>query len=411
VARAAGDAPRSERPRTCDLLLDGTAAGYNAGYAAAAPILRKVLANFGNGMSTEEQLHFHYITDVTAMRLWESDRWEELSTTHLQLARETGALSEMPLALTSRTFSLLFAGELTAASALADETQAVKEATGSNLASYGALGVAAFRGEEKLATALLGDTLADVNQRGEGIGISFAEWAAAVLYNGLGRYAEALAAAQRATAYRPDQGSLVWMWPELIEAAVRTGSAEIAAGAVDRLTEMAEVSGTDWALGLQARSRALLSSRDEADALFSTSITHLSMTRMRVDLARSHLLYGEWLRRERRRTDARQQLRTAHDMFAGIGVAGFAQRAARELRATGEAARKRSVPVRHEQLTAQEEQIARLARAGLSNPEIGIRLFLSTHTVQYHLRKVFAKLGIVSRGELSHVLREDPAVR
>ena len=195
-----------------------------------------------------------------------------------------------------------------------------------------------------------------------------------------------------------------WAAVELIEAAARNGNSELAVGTCRRLAEMTSASGTDWALGIEARSRALLSGGDTAERLYLESIDRLGRTRIRADLARAHLLYGEWLRRERRRVEARAQLRIAHDMLDTMGMEAFAERARRELQATGETARKRSVATGDEQLTAQEAQIARMARDGLSNPEIGARMFISARTVQYHLRKVFTKLGIESRSQLDRVL-------
>jgi ATP/maltotriose-dependent transcriptional regulator MalT len=377
--------------------------------AAGTPMLLRALATFGDGMSAEEELRWLWLAIVAAMRVWDDDGWEALSARHVRLARGVGALSELPLALTSRTCMLLFAGDLTAAASLAGEAQAVKEATGSNLAPYGALGLAALRGDEAGTLALLEATKDDVTRRGEGAGITFAEWANAVLNNGLGRYPDALAAARRATSYEADLGSMIWPLVELIEAAARSGVTETAAGACERLAVMTDASGTDWALGLQARSQALLSEGEEAERLYRESLARLGRTRMRVDLARAHLLYGEWLRRERRRSDAREQLRMAHGMLEGIGAEAFAERARRELRATGETARRRTLAAGQEDLTAQEARIARLACDGLSNPDIGTRLFISAHTVQYHLRKVFAKLGITSRSQLDRVLPGIPA--
>ena len=365
--------------------------------------MRTAITIFGAGMSAEEQLQRLYLACVTALRVWDDERWDVLSARHVQLARKAGALSELPLALTSRAYMRLFAGDLTGATSLTHEAQAAMGATGSNLAPYGALGVAALRGDEKAAATLLETTMEDVTRRGEGVGITFAEWANAALNNGLGRYQDALTAAQRATSYLDDGGSSIWPMVELIEAATRSGVTDAATDAYGRLAEMTSASRTDWALGLQARSGALLSDGDAAEHLYRESLMLLGRTRLRVDLARAHLLYGEWLRRQRRRSDAREQLRTANGMFEAIGMEGFAERASRELRATGEAARKRT-PAKHEDLTAQEAQIARLARDGLSNPEIGTRLFISAHTVQYHLRKVFAKLGITSRSQLDRVL-------
>jgi DNA-binding CsgD family transcriptional regulator len=244
--------------------------------------------------------------------------------------------------------------------------------------------------------------------RGEGQGLALIDWTSAVLYNGLGRYEDALDAAQRASEH-PEELPFAWGLVELVEAATRSGKAARARDALRRLSETTRASGTDWALGIEARSRALLSDGEDAEGLYRQAIDRLGHTRVRVELARAHLLYGEWLRRERRRMDAREHLRTAHEMFATMGAEGFADRAELELRATGETARKRTVET-SSRLTAQEAQVARLARDGLSNPEIGARLFISRRTVQYHLRKVFTKLDITSRGQLGRVLPSDPNV-
>jgi DNA-binding CsgD family transcriptional regulator len=331
-----------------------------------------------------------------------SDQWA-------RLARESGALSELPLALFSRVYTFLMTGELAAAASTVKEMQTVIEATGSRLAPYGALGLAALRGSQAEASALIEATLRDASARGEGLGISAAGWASAVLGNGLGRYQEALTAAQGASGHHFELGFANWALAELIEAAARSGRSETAAGAYRRLAEMTGASGTDWATGVEARSHALVSEGEQAERLYRESITRLDCTRVRVELARARLLYGEWLRRQRRRSDAREQLRTAHGMLEAMGLEAFAERARRELQATGEIARKRTVITRDEELTAQEAQIARLAREGLSNPEIGARLFLSPRTVQYHLSKVFTKLGISSRGQLEHILPGGPA--
>jgi DNA-binding CsgD family transcriptional regulator len=412
IARAAATAPSPPAPpHATDLLLHGLAAEFNDGYTAGAPVLRRALASFGEGMSADEELRWLWLANVAAMRTWDADRWEALSARYVRLAREVGALSELPLALATRTFMLLFTGDLTAAASLIGETQVITEATGSNLAPYGALGLAALRADEAETTALVHATRDDVTRRGEGVGITFAEWAGAVLHNGLGRYQDALAAARRATSYEADLGSMIWPLPELIEAAARGGMTAVAADACRRLAVLTDASGTDWALGLQARSQALLSEGEEAERRYRRALDLLSRTRLRVDLARAHLLYGEWLRRERRRSDAREQLRTAHGLLEETGAEAFAERARRELRATGETARKRTHAAVDGDLTAQEAQIARLARDGLSNPEIGTRLFISAHTVQYHLRKVFAKLGITSRGQLDRVLPGRPVER
>jgi DNA-binding CsgD family transcriptional regulator len=249
---------------------------------------------------------------------------------------------------------------------------------------------------------LIRTTVSEAEARGEGLAPTITEFLSGTLYLGLGRYDAALAAVGQPERYA-EEGPAIWTLTELIEAAVRSGQPHLAGGALERIVETTRAAGTDWALGIEARSRALLSNADEADSLYREAIERLGRTRLRVDLARAHLLYGEWLRRERRRLDAREQLRTSFEMFNAMGIEAFAGRAERELLATGERVRKRTVETR-EDLTAQETQVARFARDGLSNAKIGERLFISQHTVAYHLRKIFNKLGITSRGELGRVL-------
>ena len=268
---------------------------------------------------------------------------------------------------------------------------------------YAALTLAAFRGHEDDAMRLIQTTASDFTSRGEGMGLTQSQWTTALLYNGLARYEEAFAAADQALEDPHELWFSTWAAVELIEAAGRTGNAEGAIGSLEWLASNTRASGSDWGLGIEARSRALLSHGDATESLYGEAIERLGRTRLRVDLARAHLLYGEWLRRERRRLDAREQLRTALEMFASMGTKAFAARAERELLATGEHVRKRSVEIPDE-LTAQEARVARLAREGLSNAEIGERLFISQHTVAYHLRKVFSKLDITSRNQLSRVL-------
>ncbi|QRP50932.1 LuxR family transcriptional regulator [Amycolatopsis sp. FDAARGOS 1241] len=405
VAQAAGDAPppRHER-RAPDLLLDGLAATIRHGCAAGFPVLREALRGFDSGLTVEEELHWLYLASIVALRIWDDGAWDALSARHLHLARDTGALSELPLALTSRSYLLLFSGDLVAVASLSDEVRAIEELTGSNLAPYGALGLAAFRGDETVARIVIRDAVGDVTSRGEGVGITFAEWATAVLGNGLGHYAEAFEAALRAVEYDHDPGQLVWVLPELIEAAVRSDHHDLALDAHARLATMTSAARTDWALGMQLRGEALLSKGKVAGDLYRESLEHLARTRMRVQLARTHLLYGEWLRRVRRHLDAREHLRTAHTQLDAMGIGAFADRAARELRAAGSPVRKRVDACRFDELTAQEAQIAAMARDGLSNPEIATRLFISARTVQYHLRKVFTKLGVTSRSQLVQAL-------
>jgi DNA-binding CsgD family transcriptional regulator len=404
VARAAAAAPRPPgRPGPPDLLLDGLAALYNQGYAAAVPLLRQALAAADSATPSDEEPHWLWLACVVASHVWDDERWELLSRRYAQLARKMGALAELPLALDRRARPLLFAGELAAAAALLDETRTVEAATGNPPWPYGELSLAAFRGNEASAAALISSIMADVTKRGEGYGITAAEWANSVLGNGLGRPRDAMAAAERATEYPGDMGFSKWALVELVEAAVHSGMTETAAGAYRRLTAMTGPAATDWALGLAARSRALLSDGDEAEDSYREAIDRLDRTRLRVELARAHLVYGEWLRRDNRRADARTQLRTAHEMLDAMGLAAFAERARRELAATGETVRARTAGT-VTALTAQEACIARLARDGRTNAEIGAQLFLSVRTVEWHLRKIFIKLGIGSRRELRTAL-------
>jgi ATP/maltotriose-dependent transcriptional regulator MalT len=269
--------------------------------------------------------------------------------------------------------------------------------------------LAAWRGREPAATTLIEATSREATARDVGRMVNAATSASSVLANGLGRHDAARDAAW--LAFQRDQlGFGPFVVPELAEAASRTGDRALVSAALDWILERTEgtrVAPSEWVLGIQARVRALLSEGDAAEHLYRASIAHLGRTRVRVQLARAHLLYGEWLRRQRRRLDAREQLRTAHDLLEAMGVEGFAERARRELRATGQTARKRTVQT-SEELTAQEALIARLARDGLSNPEIGTRLYISARTVQYHLGKVFAKLDISSRAQLDQALAGDP---
>ena len=313
---------------------------------------------------------------TAASGVWDDQGWGALTDRFVHLCRELGALTELPLALTSRAFLFLFEGKLVAAESVIQEAQAVMTAIGSSLAPYSSLALAAFRGREAEVSALAKAAVQGAAHQGEGWAITAAEWATALLNNGLCHYRKALEAAERATEYREDLGLRTWALVELVEAAARSAADKSAATAYRQLAEMADDSGTDWALGVKARSQALLAIGDEADRLYQESILHLSRARVRSELARAHLVYGEWLRRERRRGEARTQFREAHSMLEEIGMAAFAERARRELWATGETTRKRSVEGQGE-LTAQELQIARLARDGLTNPEIGTRLFIS----------------------------------
>jgi DNA-binding CsgD family transcriptional regulator len=404
VAEAARAAPPAPQPaRTIDLLLDGLANRFTDGYAAGVLPLRQALDAVSRDEGhSEDDIHWLWLACRIAPDLWEDETWHELATRQLQLARDAGALSVLPLAATYRAGVHVHAGEFAAAAALIEEADAITEATGNAPLAYTSLVLAAWRGREAEALELIEASREDAAGRGEGRAITLAEYATAVLYNGLGRYREALAAAQRASEH-DDLGLFGWALIELVEAAARDHEPQLAADALELLSERTGLTGTNWALGIEARSHALLDEGQGAEDLYVEATERLGRCRIKVHLARAHLLYGEWLRRQNRRIDARESLRTAHELFSTMGAEAFAERAARELLATGETARKRTADTRG-QLTAQETQIAELAREGHSNPEIGAQLFISPRTVEYHLHKVFTKLEISSRNELQRVL-------
>jgi DNA-binding CsgD family transcriptional regulator len=406
VSRAARAMPISPHPaRPADLLLDGLAALVTDGPAAAAPALRQATSAFTDAdIPAEKAFRLGRAARIIYQALWEGEGWR-LTMRQVQLARDVGALDQLPFLLVVLAVADVARGDFAAAASLIAETDAVCEATGSHIAPYGAMVLAASVGRQAEAAPLIRAVLEQAPAQGEGAAVTWAHWAAAVLYNGLGQYADALAAAQQARGHRLVHISM-WALPELVEAAVRTGNTGLAGEALDQLSGWTQAGRTDWGLGVEARCRALLSDGEAADRLYREALVRLGRTGMRPDLARARLLYGEWLRRQRRRTDAREQLRAACQMLEAIGMDAFAGRARRELRAAGVIARGRAVSVQAE-LTAQEAQIARLAADGLSNPEIGTRLFLSPRTVQYHLGKVFTKLDITSRTQLSRALSGD----
>jgi DNA-binding CsgD family transcriptional regulator len=390
-----------------DLLISGLALQITDGPSAGVPALKRAVRAFRDAkLATEEVMRWLWLASRSAGFIWDFDGWDALSARQLQAARDAGALSVLPLTLSTRAGVHLFAGELAPAAALVEESGMLSEATATRTVPYAALALAAFRGDADETTRLLQTSETDFTDRGEGMGLTQAQWTCAVLYNGQARYEEAFEVAQQALENPHELWFSTWATVELIEAASRTGNADRASAPLDWLASNTFASGSDWALGIEARSRALLSHSEAAESRYREAIERLSRTRLRVDLARARLVYGEWLRREGRRTDAREQLRTAFDMFTAMGVEAFAGRATRELLATGERVRARSVDT-HEQLTAQETQIARLASGGMSNAEIGARLFISRHTVAYHLRKVFSKLDVSSRNQLARAL---PAV-
>jgi len=413
VARAALGAPPAPQPsRAPDLLLDGLAVLITDGYEAGTPALQPAVAAFRNGdVTLEDELRWFFVACHAAHDLWDDEGWYALSARHLQLARDIGALSVLPLALAQRVGVYLHAGEFRAAASLVEETTAITEATRNDLPPYSALALAGWQGRAADTAGLIQTTINDLTVRGEGMGLGLVRHTSAVLSNGLGHYRDALTAADEASAYPQEFGFANWGLAELAEAAIRCGEIARAADAVERLARTTRPSGTPWGLGIEARSRALVSKGEAAERLYREAIDQLGQCRGAVALARAHLVYGEWLRRENRRADARTQLRTAHDMFARMGAEAFAERARGELSATGETIRKRAADI-PDQLTAQERQIARRARDGQSNPEIGAELFLSPRTVEWHLSKVFTKLGISSRRQLREALPglEHPAL-
>jgi DNA-binding CsgD family transcriptional regulator len=406
AAQAARAAPRGHQPpRQVDLLLDAVATRVTEGYAAGVKPLREALRAFEWEVEGGQDGIVHWLwlacpfaPEPVAPELWDDAAWHHLASRAVELARNTGALTTLPVALAYRAGVHLQAGEFAAATALIEEADAITAATGTAPMGYTSLMLLAWRGDEHHAMRSINADIRAAIAKGEGRALGLASHVTAVLYNGLGRYEDALDGAQRACEDE-DLGFFGWYLTELVEAGVRSRNQDAAATALDRLSEMTDAAGTDWALGIQARSRALLTAGDAAEPLYREAIDRLGRTRIRVELARAHLLYGEWLRRESRRVDARTQLRTAHEMFSRFGAGAFAERSRRELQATGEKVGKRTIST-STALTSQEAQIARLARDGLTNPEIGAQLFISPHTVEWHLRKVFAKLGISSRKDL-----------
>jgi ATP/maltotriose-dependent transcriptional regulator MalT len=389
--------------RPCDLLLDGLALALTEGRAAAEPVLQRATAAFAGEVSAEELLRWGWLATAAAGYLWDLDRCFAVATRGVQIVRDLGALEVLPVAVNVMSQATVLRGGFATAALLVAEADAVIEATGTPVAPYGALTLAGFRGDAAYASTLIDATIRDATASGQGIAVQYAHWCRALVMNGRGRYEDALAAATAATDDPHEMFAATWALSELIEAATRTQNPELAAHALARLDEQTRDSTAGWGLGLATRGRALLADGDGADGLYRRAIEHLSHSLLRPELARAHLLYGEWLRRENRRVDAREQLRTAHDMLATIGMEAFAERARNELEATGEKVRKRTVETRDD-LTAQERQIARLARDGMSNPEIGARLFLSPRTVEWHLHNVFAKLDIRSRRDLSKAM-------
>jgi DNA-binding CsgD family transcriptional regulator/tetratricopeptide (TPR) repeat protein len=406
ICGAVRNLPPPDVPRPIDLVLEGYAELTVSGRAAATPTLQRAARALAQ-LPVRDVLRWGWVAAGASAVVWDHEAMLATDTRHVRIVRDAGALGQLPIYITSLAVTLAGAGDFAGAAALIAEADTAAVATGIPIAPYPALWLEALRGREAEGVALIAGTIEQATATGQLHGVTSALWAAAVLYNGLGRYEEAAAAARQATANTYEPWISTWALPELIEAAERRGDDGLARDALERLSDTTTPAGTDWALGIEARSRALLSDGTAADELYGEAIERLGRTLLRTEHARAHLLYGEWLRRQGRRVDAREQLRRAHGMFATIGMEAFAGRARRELLATGERVRKRTVDTStSEELTPQEQQIVLLVREGLSNPEVGTRLFLSPRTVEWHLRKVFAKLSISSRKQLRGPLEE-----
>jgi DNA-binding CsgD family transcriptional regulator len=404
AAEAAQGAPAPPTPpRPVDLLLDGLATRFTQGYETSVPTLQRALETLRNHDSPadDDNRRWLWLACHIAAMLWDDETIYVLASRDVRLARETGALATLPAALNALTSVLVLTGETARATELVAEEQAITQATGAPPLPNARLILAAWRGRQPETSELYAAMVKEATGRGEGATIGLAEVALAALHNGLGNYDEALAAATPPVEYDELTFSSVAL-PELIEAAVRSGQPERAATALALLRSRARASGTQWALGLEARSRALLSTGPAAEDHYREAIERLGRCRMATHLARAHLVYGEWLRREGRRQAAREQLRTAQQMLSDMGVEAFAERAARELRATGEHPRNRTTQPT-DALTTHELHIARLVATGATSREVGTQLFLSPRTIEAHLRSIFRKLGITSRRQLKEL--------
>jgi len=404
VARAALSAPPlAAAPRPSDLLLEALAVLTTRGRAQAGPLLRQAVQLFAEGdIPVAQRRRWSNVAMAAATTLWDEERWQALLDRELRSVRAEGLLSQLVVWVDSMAFLTVWRGDFAAADSLVAEGQGIAAATGTRFPPFGAVLLAAFRGDEAKAAPVIAGLITAAQAAGQGVAVQWAQWASAILYNGLGRHEQALADA-RAAEQAPELDISTWALPEVIEAAVRTGRAGLAAAAAARLAEATSIAKTDWAQGIYARSCALVSDGDDAERRYRESIERLGRTRFRSELARAHLLHGEWLSRAGRHADARAQLRTAHSMLDAIGMQAFADRARRELLVTGETVRKHA-PGTSDPLTRQEAQIAGLARVGMSNPEIAAQLFLSPRTVEYHLTKIFTKLGVSSRRQLRDAL-------
>jgi len=405
VARAALAAPRSDEPvQASELLLDGLALLLMESYQSGTAALKQAMSAFrSEDVPVEELLRWGWVAGSAAGVMWDYDSWDALTARQEQLARDLGALSTLPLTLNIRAGPCLIAGKVAEAAFLVDQAQNVSTASESQRFRNASLLVSAFRGDEREARKLIDAIRKDSVERGEGAALAVASWATALLCNVLGQYENAFAAATDALKDGNDLVYSGWAGVELIEAASRAGKSEQAKLVLEQLMERTEASGTEWALATHARSRALLDDTADAEALYLEAIERLVPTPLRFEDARTRMLFGEWLRRQRRQRDARDQLRRAHELFLEFGMMGFADRTASELRATGEPVQKPTVDTRLG-LTPQEARIATLAAHGSTNQEIAEQMFISSATVEYHLWKVYRKLGIKSRTQIASKL-------
>ncbi|MRG59000.1 AAA family ATPase [Agromyces sp. CFH 90414] len=405
VSRVVRDrADPNEGSLAADLLLDGMSTLMTDGRAAAAPILRRGIAAFlAEDLSLDKGMRWSVIASCAAVEVWDFESWDAVITRQMQLARDAGALAPLAFGLNGKAITVAWTGDFAATARVDAEADAVTQATGSRVAPFGGMLFAALRGRATDAFELLDRTVQNSGAAGAGFALQWVNWTTAMLCNGLGRYEDALSAAQRAWDDWPDWYVSILASAELVEAAARLGRPHLGAEPLTRLVESARVGASDWALGIAERCTALLIEDGEAEAHYQAAIGHLAATPLRPELARAHLVYGEWLRREKRRLDARGQLRVAHSMLAEMGAEGFAERARHELSATGAKVRRR-VDANHDELTPQEAHVARLAADGGTNIEIGTELYLSPRTVEWHLKKVYLKLGITSRRALRAAL-------
>lgn len=409
VARSAYEAARpTGPPRGSDLLLDGLSLLIIEGFGSGTPVLREALMAFRDPLlSTQERVRWSWLAGRAAAYIWDYESWDDLTSVQIDVAQREGALAVLPLTLSTRGGVEVFAGRLNVAASLVDQVAALADTTGHRTVPYAALAVAAFRGEVSSARQLISDCMKDFDARGEGMGVNLAQWCTAVLCNGLAHYQESFDVGREALQGATELWFSPWIWVEMVEASSRLGLETEARQALERLSEGTRASGSDWALAVEARCRGLVCQGSTAEESYRVAIDLLSGSKLGMDLARSYLVFGEWLRRERRPREAREQLRQAYEMFSEFGMLAFAERAQMELRATGERTRKRESG-KYRDLTPQESRISLLVAEGASNPEIAAQLFISPSTVEYHLRKVFNKLGLRSRTQLArYVLDKD----